>query len=53
MLGAVVLVVAMLLFIPILLVSGGIAAAILGWALKSDAEERHAGSELVDLSSRG
>ena len=50
MLGAIVLVVAMLLLIPVVLASGGVMAAILGSFLKADAEERHAGSELVDLN---
>ena len=50
MLGAIVLVVALLLIPVMVLMSGGIASAILGWALKSDAEARHEGSELVELN---
>ena len=49
-LGAIILVVALLVFPAVVLMSGGVASALLGWALKSDAEERHAGSELIDLN---
>jgi hypothetical protein len=51
MLGAIVLVVAMLAFIPLVLLSGMVASAILGTVLKGDAEARHEGSELIDLNA--
>jgi membrane glycosyltransferase len=50
--GAVVIVLVLLLLMPFLLfMTGAVVAAILGWALKSDAEQRHEGSELVDLNN--
>lgn len=50
MLGAIVLIVAMVVFIPVVLMSGMVASAILGTLLKGDAEARHEGSELLDLN---
>ena len=50
MLGAIILVVALLLIPVMVLMSGGIAAATLGFFLKSDAEARHEGSELIELN---
>lgn len=51
MLGAIPLLIALLIVIPVsVLLSGAVVAAVLGWRLKDDAEERHAGSELVDLN---
>ena len=51
MLGAIVLAVVLVIVIPVgVLMSGAVGAGILGWALKSDADERYAGSELVDLN---
>ena len=45
------MIVVVLLLIPVMvLMSGGIASAILGFFLKSDAEARHEGSELIDLN---
>ena len=45
------MIVVVLLLIPVMvLMSGGIASALLGFFLKSDAEARHEGSELVDLN---
>jgi hypothetical protein len=49
-LGAIVIVVVLLLIPVMVLMSGGIASAVLGFFLKSDAEARHEGSELVDLN---
>jgi hypothetical protein len=49
-LGVVLLVLAFLIGIPVFLMSMGGIAAVLGVFLKDDAEERHAGSELVDLN---
>ena len=51
MLGAIILVVALLLIPVMVLMSGGIAAAILGFFLKTDADARHEGSELIDLNT--
>ena len=50
MLGAIVLAVAMVLFIPVFLMSMMGIAGVFSWLLTSDAERRHAGSELVDLN---
>ena len=50
MLGVVALVLAFLVGIPIFLMSMGAIAGILGTFLKDDAEQRHAGSELIDLN---
>ena len=51
MLGAIVLVIALLVVIPVtVLMTGAVIAAVMGWRLKDDAEERHAGSELIDLN---
>ena len=50
--GAIALVIALVIVLPVLvLVSGAVAAAILGHFLVREAEERHAGSELVDLNT--
>ncbi len=50
MLGAIILAVIIVFVLPsAVLISGGIGAAILGHFLKADAEERHEGSELLDL----
>ena len=51
MVGAVVLVVAMLLAFPLLFLGGNVLAAILGWALKVEGEASHPGSELIDLNT--
>ena len=50
MVGVVLLVVAFLLFVPIFLMTLGALGAVLGGFLKSDAEARYEGSELVDLN---
>jgi hypothetical protein len=50
MLGAILLVVAFLIFVPSFLMTGGAFAALLGHFLKDDAEQRHEGSELVELN---
>lgn len=50
MLGAIALVIAMVLFIPMFLMSMMAIAGLMSWVLTSDAEDRHAGSELVDLN---
>lgn len=50
MLGVIVLAVAFAVFVPVFLMSMGAVAGVLGAFLKSDAEERHAGSELIELN---
>ena len=51
MLGAIILAVVILIIIPVtVMMSGGMVAGILGWALKSDAEQRYEGSELIELN---
>ena len=50
MIGAILIVLVIVIALPVgLLISGGVASAILGWFLREDAEESHAGSELLDL----
>jgi flagellar basal body-associated protein FliL len=49
-LGAIILVVALLVFPVLVAMSGVIAAALFGETLTPDAEHRHEGSEHVDLS---
>ena len=40
-----------LVFIPVsICMTGAVVAGILGWAAKEDAEARHEGSELIDIS---
>jgi len=51
MTGAVLLVVLLLLFPIVVAMSGAVAAAILGHFLVREAEDRNAGSELVDLNT--
>ncbi|HKA83598.1 MAG TPA: hypothetical protein VKD21_07030 [Acidimicrobiales bacterium] len=51
MAGAILMVIVLVLVIPIaVLVSGAVAAALLGWSLKGDAEARNQGSELIALN---
>ena len=52
MLGAIILAVVILVIIPVsLMMSGGVVAGILGWALKDNGEATHEGSELIDLNT--
>jgi hypothetical protein len=52
MTGAVIVAVIIVIVLPVtLMMSGGAVAGILGWALKDDAEDRHEGSELIDLNT--
>ena len=52
MLGAIILAVIILVMIPVsVCMTGGIVAAILGWALKANGEATHEGSELIDLNT--
>ena len=48
--GAVVIIIALLVFPVIAIMGSVIIAALLGWALNSDAEARHEGSELIDVN---
>ncbi len=48
--GPIILIVAALVAIPVVLISGGVGAAALGWLLGRDAEQRHEGSELIKLN---
>jgi hypothetical protein len=49
-LGPILLIAVMVLVLPpVLFVSGMAVAAILGWALKDDAEARYEGSEYLEL----
>jgi len=48
--GAVIIVVVLLLIPVGVVMSGAILAAILGWSLKTDAEDRNEGSELIELN---
>jgi hypothetical protein len=51
MAGALVMVFILLIAIPVgVLMSGAAVAAVLGWFLRSDAEARHQGSELIDTN---
>jgi len=49
-LGAIILAVAFVVFVPVFLMSMGALAGLLGTVLKQDAEARHEGSELVELN---
>ena len=48
--GAVAIIIALLVFPVIAIMGSVIIAALLGWALNSDAEARHEGSELIDVN---
>lgn len=49
--GAIILVVVLVFVLPVsFLMSGGLASALIGYFLKDDAEQRHAGSELIELN---
>jgi len=49
--GAVAVVIALVVVIPIaLIISGGVLAGLIGAALKVNGERTHAGSELVELN---
>ena len=48
--GAIAIIIALLIF-PVIAIMGSVTiAALLGWALHRDAEERHEGSELIDAN---
>ena len=51
MAGAIVVAFIIIVLLPVtLMVLGSVVAALFGWALKDDAEERHEGSELIELN---
>lgn len=50
MLGAAIIVVVLLLIPVAIAMTGAVVAGILGWALRSNGEATHEGSELVELS---
>jgi hypothetical protein len=47
--GAIAIVVALLIFPTLVLITGGVAAAIIGSFLQRDGEIRHDGSELLQI----
>ena len=49
MAGAIAIVVVLLIFPTLVLISGGVGSAILGYFLQKDGEIRHEGSELLQL----
>jgi hypothetical protein len=50
MLGAIIVAIVILLIPVAVIMSGAAAAALIGWALKTDADARYEGSELVELN---
>lgn len=51
MLGAVIIVLVIVVILPVTyLITGGVVAAIVGWALKANGEDTHPDSELTDLN---
>ncbi|MGH2683872.1 MAG: hypothetical protein ACRDJP_00205 [Actinomycetota bacterium] len=51
MLGAIILAFILVVAIPVaVLISGGVAAAVIGHFLKEEGEASHPGSELIDLN---
>ena len=45
------MIVVVLLLIPVgVLLSGAVLSGVLGWSLKTDAEDRNEGSELIELN---
>ena len=51
MIGAIILAIVIVIAIPVgVLMSGGVAAAIIGHFLKEEGEASHPGSELIDLN---
>jgi len=49
MAGAIAIVVVLLIFPSLVLISGGVGSAILGWFLQKDGEVRNEGSQLLQL----
>lgn len=51
MAGPIVIVVFLVVFIPVMVImSGAVMAAILGWGVKDDVDEAYEGSELIALN---
>ena len=50
MAGAIAIIVVLALFPVLILMSGGVASAIIGAVLQRDGEVRHEGSELLELN---
>ena len=51
MLGALIVAFVILVFLPVSIsMTGAVVAGIIGWFATDDAEARHEGSELIDLS---
>ena len=51
MLGAVIIVLVIVVVLPVTyLITGGVVAAIVGWALKANGEDTHPNSELTELN---
>ena len=51
MIGAVIIVICLVVALPVaVLMSGAAAAPVVGWFLKTDAEERYQGSELLETN---
>jgi len=48
--GAIILVICMLLFVPLIFVIGGITMGVLGWAAQTEVEDANEGNELLDLN---
>jgi len=48
--GAIILVICMLLFVPMIFIIGGVTMAVLGWAAQTEVEEANEGSELIELN---
>ena len=49
MAGAIAIVIVLLIFPSLVVMSGGVGAAIVGFFLQRDGEIRHEGSELLDI----
>ena len=49
--GAIILVVCMLLFFPLIFVIGGVTMGVLGWAAQTEVEDANEGSELIELNN--
>ena len=49
MAGAIAIVVVLLIFPSLVLISGGVGSALIGFFLQRDGEQRYEGSELLDL----
>lgn len=51
MIGVILVILALLVVVPVgAMVSGGVVAGVIGWALRRNGEETHEGSELLDTN---